>query len=71
MKIFVSDFHPQMLKATEILSSDWLRVTLFHETVPWNEIIPSLAVDPSSVDHQIVLRKLDLSSLLTDHPEKK
>ena len=43
MKLFVSDFHRQMLKATEILTSDWLRANLsvnftdkmLYETVPW------------------------------------
>ena len=28
MKLFVSDFHGQILKATEILASDWLRANL-------------------------------------------
>ena len=42
MKLFVSDFHQQMLKATEILASDWLRANLLvkitdkmlHEMLP-------------------------------------
>ena len=28
MKLFVSDFHRQLLQATEILASDWLRANL-------------------------------------------
>ena len=43
MKHFFSDFHRQMLEATEILSSDWLRANLsvkitdkmLHEMLPW------------------------------------
>ena len=42
MKLFVSDFHLQMLDATDILASDWLRTILlvkitdemFHEMLP-------------------------------------
>ena len=42
MRLFVSDFQRQMLKATEILASDWLRANLtvkitdkmLHETLP-------------------------------------
>ena len=43
MKPFVNDFHRQVLKATEILASDWLRANLsvkitdklLDETLPW------------------------------------
>ena len=46
MKLFVSDFHWQMLKATEILASDWLRAHLsvkitdkmLCETPPWLQL---------------------------------
>ena len=45
MKLFVSDFHRQMLKATDIHASDWLTANLsvkitdkmLHETLPGNE----------------------------------
>ena len=45
VKLFVGDFHQQMLKATEILAADWLRANLLmkitdkmlHEMPPWME----------------------------------
>ena len=44
MKLFVSDFYRQMLKATEVLASDWPKANLLakiidkmlNETLSWN-----------------------------------